>query len=265
MPAGLRRPSAVVKHRMRISLGAALLLFSLAGTEKLLRPARAQEKEGEPQVRGLFLETRPAKAARPAAKSAPPAAGQRLAFGYTLFLDGAGGPKRVSADRVFHSGERLRLLVETNADAYLYVFHQEGPGQPTMIFPDARIAGGENRVTAHQPLDVPEGDWFVFDEHAGEERLTLLLADKPLPDVPRGPALDRKNEFKVTADALQKLILRSQPSATESSADEGAPMRPAEGQRGLKLSTDDPPPSRLVMKKSAAGGWVVAQVRLSHR
>src|SRR5216110_778305 len=73
-----------------------------------------------------------------------------IALGYTIFMrDVNGRAVRVDPGREFHNGDRIRISLEPNVDGYVYVFHTEGDGQPEMIFPDARLEGGENWVEAH--------------------------------------------------------------------------------------------------------------------
>ncbi|MBI1749887.1 MAG: DUF4384 domain-containing protein, partial [Acidobacteria bacterium] len=210
-------------------------------------------------VRGIFLESRPAKETK-AAQAAPkagkgPAQAGRLALGYTLFLDAAEGPRRVKPERVFHSGDRLRLLVELNRDGFLYVLHQEEDGTSTLLYPDARIEDGENRVAAHGLCEVPAGAWFVFDEQPGDERLTLVASEKPLENIPRGKQLAGRPGFKLTPAEVARLMAGAQKAESSSAADEGRPMSKAEGHRGLTLSAADPGPSRVLMKTSAQAGW----------
>jgi len=81
---------------------------------------------------------------------------QAIALGYTMFMrDVNGRAVRVDPAREFHNGDRIRISLEPNIDGYLYVFHTEGDGQPELMFPDARLEGGENWVEAHVPMDVP--------------------------------------------------------------------------------------------------------------
>lgn len=219
-------------------------------------------------VRGIFLESRPAKEtkAAPAAKAGkvPPQAG-RLALGYTLFLDAAEGPRRVKPERIFRSGDRLRLLVELNRDGFLYVLHQEEDGSSTLLYPDARIEEGENRVAAHELCEVPAGAWFVFDEQPGDERLTLVASEKPLENIPRGKQLAGRPEFKLTPAEVARLMAGAQKAASGSAADEGRPMSKAEGRRGLTLSAADPGPSRVLMNTGAQAGWIAVQLVLAHK
>ena len=106
-----------------------------------------------------------------------------IALGYTMFMrDVNGRAVRIDPTREFHNGDRIRISLEPNIDGYLYVFHIEGDGQPEMIFPDARLEGGENWVEAHVPMDVPstvESDerlkWFAFYGNPATEHLFVLI------------------------------------------------------------------------------------------
>lgn len=122
---------------------------------------------------------------------------QPIGLGYTLFMrDPFGRGVRVEPTREFHNGDRVRLLLEPSVDGYLYVFHSEGDGAPEMIYPDARLDGGENWIEAHVPLEVPssvETDerlrWFTFYGNAGTERLYVVVTREPLTSVPIGSDL----------------------------------------------------------------------------
>lgn len=224
--------------------------------------APRQGEEGR-SVRGIFLETRPDNSSGGASKS--PAGPERLAFGYTLFLYQPGQSTRVSPDRMFRSGERVRLLVETNRNAYVYVLHQEGDGPAHLLFPAASLQNGENRVKAHQSSLIPFEGWFVFDEHPAAERLTIVVSEESMVGIPRGSELSAGTSFQLSPDAAARLREGAQPTVTEAEPDKNAVMSSAEGRRGIFLSGGDPPPSRVVMKKTPRKGWVIAQLSLIHR
>src|SRR5262245_34155749 len=122
---------------------------------------------------------------------------QAIALGYTLYMrDVNGRAVRVEPNREFHNGDRIRISLEPNIDGYLYVFHTEGDGQPEMIYPDARLEGGDNWIEAHVPIDVPstvETDerlrWFQFYGNAATEHLYVVVTREPLADVPFGDTL----------------------------------------------------------------------------
>jgi len=214
------------------------------------------------QARGLFLDTRPSDNKSTAKPTGKPG---HMGLGYTLFVEKDGSAKRVSPDHVFHSGDRVRILVETNREVYLYVFHQEGPGPADLLFPDARLHGGENIVSAHQPSFIPHSGWFAFDNNAGDEKLTIVASEKPLQGVPRRSELKGTDAFQMSPDALAQLVAKSLPAMQDAQADEGKPMTATEGTRGLTLSMNDPPPSHMVVNKTTQSGWITAQVVLTHR
>src|SRR4030095_5664999 len=120
-----------------------------------------------------------------------------IALGYTIFMrDMNGRAVRVDPTREFHNGDRIRISLEPNVDGYVYVFHTENDGPPEMIYPDARLEGGENWIEAHVPVDIPstlEADerlkWFQFYGNAGVERLFVVVTREPLPEVPYGDSL----------------------------------------------------------------------------
>ena len=90
----------------------------------------------------------------------------------------------VDADSVFHSGDRIRIQVETNAPAYLYLVMRGTSGKWQPLFPSPQIAEGDNRVDKGRTYSIPPGNqgWFTFDENAGEEKLFLVLSRQPEPD-----------------------------------------------------------------------------------
>jgi hypothetical protein len=90
----------------------------------------------------------------------------------------------VDADSVFHSGDKIRLQVETNGPAYLYLVMRGSSGKWQPLFPSPHIANGDNRVDKGKTYAIPPGNqgWFTFDENAGEEKLFLVLSRQPEPD-----------------------------------------------------------------------------------
>ena len=132
-------------------------------------------------------------APQPATRKSPPAIG----LGYTIFMrEPTGRALRVEPTREFRNGERIRFALEPNVDGYLYIFHSENGGPPRMIFPDARLADGENWIEAHVPIEVPSSEepderarWFEFYGDPGSERLYIVVASEPLTGVPTAEEL----------------------------------------------------------------------------
>jgi hypothetical protein len=208
-----------------------------------------------------------------------------IGIGYTLFLrDQSGGALRVSPQREFKSGEAIRLLVESNTDGYLYIFDAENDATPQLIFPNARLNRGDNRIGAHVPYEIPsakEADdnlrWFVFNDNPATERVYVVVSRVPLEGVPAGEALVRacaESEqtcaWKPSADqwaALKTANARDQ-VAVSRVKDEGRALEAAErdaATRGLGLSADAPLPSVIYMIASSNANVLVTTVDLIHK
>jgi hypothetical protein len=102
------------------------------------------------------------------------------------FLRNAGGDeyREVDPDTVFHSGDRIRVAVQSNGEGYLYIVMKGASGTWKVLFPSAEVADGSNRVAAgRQTLIPPPPGRFAFDEQAGEERLFIVLSRQPEPSL----------------------------------------------------------------------------------
>jgi len=198
--------------------------------------------------------------------SSKPVNAQRLGLGVTLFMrDSSGLAVRVDPEHVFQKGDRVRVLLETNADGYLYIFNTTNHGQPVMIYPDADLDEGGNYLQAHVPFEIPASNapqerlrWFVFDENAGTEQLFFVFSREPLNDVPIEDQLNAlcrdskdKCRFKPNAEvwaALQKEM--QEPLKQDKAVQSGKSQTATEQQastRGLGLAKTDPEPSMVLM------------------
>jgi hypothetical protein len=142
--------------------------------------------------------TAPSKAAapKPAAKAKAPAPKAEeahtvaaivpLGLRYAMLKrDAAGNYVEVDPDTTFRSGDRIRIQVDANTSGYLYVVTQGSSGNWTLLFPSKEVAGGSNHVQKGDTRQIPSGDrgQFVFDEQAGSEKLFIVLARQPEPDL----------------------------------------------------------------------------------
>jgi hypothetical protein len=137
------------------------------------RPA-AQKKSAPP----------PVQAAAPAAPPVIPAAyissQPPLGLRYSLLLSRSNEAYReVDAASSFRSGDRLKITVEANDDAYLYVIARGSSGLWKVLFPVSEVANGDNLIQPFRRYEVPNGGRFYFDDQAGEEKLFLVLSRKP--------------------------------------------------------------------------------------
>lgn len=72
-------------------------------------------------------------------------------------------PERISSTTKLAQGDRLRVSVEAVRSGYLYVIDREqyadgSLGEPYLIFPTTRTAGGDNEVSAGRLLEIPAQD-----------------------------------------------------------------------------------------------------------
>jgi Domain of unknown function (DUF4384) len=215
--------------------------------------------------------------------SAKPVNAQRLGLGLTLFMrDSNGLAIRVDPDHVFRKGDRVRVLLETNTDGYLYIFNTTDDGAPVMIYPNADLDEAGNYMQAHVPFEIPSSDaseerlrWFAFDENAGTERLFFVFSREPLNGVPIEDdliALCREAQGRCPAKpntevwaAVQKQM--QEPLKTDKTARYGRAQTQTEQQastRGLGLAKNDPEPS-MVLMASSTRPTLVATLDLIHK
>jgi hypothetical protein len=133
----------------------------------------------------------------PGAKAKPPVTAAAKGGGANLVLAAVGSPaplglrysillsrdngeyREVKAETVFRSGDRLKIQVEANTGAYLYVVARGSSGNWSVLFPASEVENGSNFVTPFRPYAVPATGRFYFDDQPGVERLFLVLARKP--------------------------------------------------------------------------------------
>ena len=92
--------------------------------------------------------------------------------------------KEVDPSTTFHSGDRIRLLLEPNIDGYLYILQTGSSGKESVLFPHGSINGGRNEVMRGRLYSIPSEGLFRFDNRAGEEKLKVILSRTPLESLP---------------------------------------------------------------------------------
>lgn len=207
----------------------------------------------------------------------------RIGLGMTLFTrDSNGLAVRVDPEHVFRKGDRVRVLLETNTDGYLYIFNQTNDGPVIMIYPDAELDEAGNYIKAHVPWEIPSGAaeserlrWLVFDEVAGTERLFFVLTREPLKDVPTEDDLIAfcKNSsgscpWRPSTEVWEMIQKQMQePLKKDANGRYGRAQTAPEQQastRGLSLAKEDPEPS-LIMMASSTSPMLVTTLDLIHR
>jgi hypothetical protein len=208
----------------------------------------------------------------------------RLGIGLTLFTRDANGlTVRVDPSHEFHKGDRVRFLMETNADGFLYIFNTTDGGAPVLIYPDPALDEGGNFIQAHVPVELPSSaateerlKWLTFDEHAGAERLYLVFTREPLATVPidedlvnycraRETNCPLRPPAELWAQIQKELAVPVQVAKTQVY---GRPQTVTEHDattRGIGLSKSDPEPAVIMLTASTASNMLVTTVDLIHR
>lgn len=209
---------------------------------------------------------------------------QKIGLGLTLFArNDSGMAVQVDPTHVFHKGDRVRVLLETNTDGYLYIFNTTDGGKPVMIYPDKDLDEGGNYIQSHIPLEIPSSAareerlrWLAFDDRAGDERLYFVFTREPLPGVPiedeflaycRGkangcswqPASELWEQVQKEMNS-PVLVAKTQRYGRGQTAGEQQAAT-----RGIGLSKEDPGPSMVMLTTSTNKNLLVAVLDLIHK
>ena len=145
---------------------------------------------------------RPKRPAAPAGrrkivKVSNPASQKLLGLSYWIELvDPQGGTgQQVTDQRVFKSGERIKIHFSSNADGQIALLQMGASGGASLLFPDTAKGLTDSRITAGQDRVLPGGSHTLrFDEKAGTERLLVVFArrQEDVDALPIGPTMDPK-------------------------------------------------------------------------
>jgi len=253
------------------------------------RPSRRRPKTAKttpsPMPAGTTGKSENAQASpSPATDSSGKTTGQRVGLGLTLFMrDTNGLAVRVDPSHEFHKGDQVRVLLETNADGYLYLFNTTDNGPPVMIYPEADLDEAGNYIQSHVPFEIPSSTaaderlrWFSFDQVAGTERLYFVFTKEPLQGVPIEDDLinycrEAKDKCPWRPDAKLWAEIQKQmdaPLKTDKAKQFGNTQTSSEKlatTRGLGLSRQDPEPSLIMMAVVTGNKNLVTALDLVHR
>jgi hypothetical protein len=111
-------------------------------------------------------------------------AGPALALRYSLLKQSNDGDYvEVDPDTVFRSGDRIKVSVEANDAAHLYIVQQGSSKAWNVLFPNDETTQGDNRIERSRRVTIPAGGRFTFDDQAGTERLFIVLSRTAEPDL----------------------------------------------------------------------------------
>jgi hypothetical protein len=151
-----------------------------------------------------------------------------------------------------------------------------------MLYPDARLSGGDNKISAHVPYEVPssfETDpsrrWFVFDQNPATEHLYVVVSRRPLPGIPTSDDLiayckgqvncNWKPTEPVWASVKVGLSANVHVSVARNAGQVQTEAEKTATTRGLGLSTSAPAPTVIRMTASSNAPVLVTKVDLIHK
>jgi hypothetical protein len=192
-----------------------------------------------------------------------------------LHQQGEWTPERVGGGTPMEEGSKVQLTIESPRTGYLYVFNRETYadntfGEPYLIFPTLALNGGDNKVSAGRVIEIPSSDdkppYYTLkrsrEDHTGES-LTVIVSDKPLPDlsISRGAIRISAEQFdayeKQWGALTQQLELDSGAGTAMSRAERSAAAGKGD------LTQDDSPPQTIYQIQSKPGQPLLITIPLS--
>lgn len=147
----------------------------------LVLPCLAQQQAGAKALfhdptSGVSLRTPGQKPApRPVRRAAPAAKSEVTGLMYWLeLLTEKGQVLRVNSNRIFRTGERVRLNVRSNVDGDLTILQSQDGAAPGLLFPPP--GRGSAAIRANEDHAFPSrAGWFRFNEKPGAIRLMVMV------------------------------------------------------------------------------------------
>ena len=99
---------------------------------------------------------------------------------YWFELNRSGKVLQVSNKFAFKSGDKIRIHIKANIDAFAYVLLKDGSkGEQSVLFPDEHFHDN-NKIKASVEYSIPQDGYLAFDRTPGTENLILLLSRQTL-------------------------------------------------------------------------------------
>ena len=153
----------------------------------------------------------------------------------------------------FKSGDRVRFTFESNIDGHLYVVQQGSSGRWTVLFPNPQINGGRNQIKRSEQYQVPNDDWFLFDDNPGTEQVFVFLSREPLTQLPGfdRPVTRLESVRASVVEDLQRTVRPRDLIFEKDTTSKAAP--------GAKS-----PQATYVVNRDEVGKTVAATIQLTH-
>ncbi len=225
--------------------------------------AGAAAQSDKLDARDMFYAAGQSKPAAPSTATQDPANASKgpLGLRYTLLkaLPG-GGQVEVLPDTAFKAHDSIRLSIESNKPGYLYIILQGSTGTWTSLYgesgPQHQIQPGKEYLIPAPPAS------FEFDEHAGQERLFVLLSEKQVQDFE-----------SLVVEAQSKDAEKGAPAAANSIDDVISAIKLVDRDLVFTKTTKDAPATgarkqetaMYVVNKSADGSRIMVDLVLKHK
>ena len=184
-------------------------------------------------------------------------------------------PERISSTTPLTQGDRLRIGVEAVRAGYLYVIDREqyadgSLGEPYLIFPTTRTAGGDNEVSVGRLLEIPAQDdappFFTMrksrPDHVAEV-VSVLVTPTPLEGV---QITDKAQKLSETQVAAWEKMWGSGVGKLEMSTVGQTWTRVEKESRSRALTSNAPAPQLLFYRPSLKStDSMFVKLRLSYR
>jgi hypothetical protein len=145
----------------------------------------------------------PVKAKTHIAKQTAAEQEQYVGFSYWVEVTGSDGEqKRVTAEQVFRSGDRIRLHMMSNWDGYLYVVNLDSTGRSQLLSPHPAGSEGNHLIRAHTRYEIPPSAYIRFDDNPGEQTIVVMLSPTPLWGIAPSPSPQMQPLSKVDTERL---------------------------------------------------------------
>lgn len=152
----------------------ACLIAAASSTQAAPKGAKAIFDSGSGGTIGMSTNAaRPAPAAV-AAVDPTPVVDRYIGVSYQILaIENDGQMRAVSQNRVFRSGDRVKILARTNRPGYLTVANIGTSGRMSVLFSEY--------VDANRLTEIPPNSNLRFDNNPGTENILIMLSNEPSP------------------------------------------------------------------------------------
>jgi serine/threonine protein kinase len=92
--------------------------------------------------------------------------------------DKRGNEEVVSPETRFYNGDGIRIRIQSDQNGFLYILSRGSSGKVSMLYPDRRLQGGNNRIVKEQIVSIPaDRGWFTLNNAPGTEMIYLVFAE----------------------------------------------------------------------------------------